>query len=326
MSDEPEHLRKSLRLYLSVDIAGSTAYKSLQPEKVQPWLPTLYRFFQEFPIRLVNAYTSVGEPPRLWKTLGDEMVFVTEIRNHRDVAKHICRFRDTIAGYREVIKDASRRLDLKGSAWLAGFPVGNTVIRLQQGTQTEPETEDYIGPSIDCGFRLAKHSTPHKLVLSIETAYLLQASGAPDGTEKPDVYLERGEELKGVLDGRPYPCLWVNVPYRDNEKFHRLEAELMDPPKERKEGKIRDYCRSFIEEYGTPLFVPFIEGDSDFGKMPADYQERLDEVCKLWQEGVKPHRPAHEASGATLPVRSLEAKLDAIGKPKRKRTKDKKHP
>ncbi len=246
------------------------------------------------------------------------MVFVAEISDHREVAKHICRFRDTVGGYREVIKEATRRLDLKGSAWLAGFPVGNTVIRLPQGVQEGDETEDYIGPSVDCGFRLSKHSTPHKLVLSIETAYLLQASGAPGGAEKPEVYLERGEALKGVLNGRPYPCLWVNVPYRDNEKFHKLEGELMDAPHEHKEGKIRDYCRFFIEEYGTPLFLPFIEGDSDFGKLPPGYDEKMSAVRKLWDEGCRPHDKNPGNGGEEPSVEKMEQKLVALGSTKSK--------
>jgi hypothetical protein len=46
LNSQPDILRKTLRLFLSVDIAGSTAYKSRQPDKVQPWLPALHRNFQ----------------------------------------------------------------------------------------------------------------------------------------------------------------------------------------------------------------------------------------------------------------------------------------
>lgn len=284
MNSQPDILRKTLRLFLSVDIAGSTAYKSRQPDKVQPWLPALHRFFTEFPISLVRPYTN-GDAPVLWKTLGDEMVFVAQITNHRQVAMHLTRFNDTIAAYREVIKDADRKLDLKGAAWLAGFPVGNTMLKLRHGTDGAPELEDYVGPSIDNGFRLSRHASPRKFVLSVETALMLTGT-AHAAASKPKVFLERGEELKGVLGGRPYPKLWIEVPYRSNEKFHQLEEELIDPPSKHDGDKIFEYCTLFIKEYGSPLFQPFIEGDTDFGTLPDGYEKQYEEVRQLWAEQI----------------------------------------
>lgn len=281
---------------------------------MQPWLPALYRFFDEFPSRLAETYGGELQPPALWKTLGDEMVFVAELKHHLQVAEHVCRFRDTIAAYREVIKDASRKLDLKGAAWLAGFPVGNTALTLHRGLEGNAAFEDFLGPSIDNGFRLSKHATPRKFVLSVETAYMLLASARPKDTEVPDVFLERGEELKGVLGGRPYPKLWIAIPYRQAEDFRKLEERLLDPPGDHKEKDLRDYCELFIREHGNPLFLPFIEGDEIFGKHPPGYDEQYEEVKELWAnemgEHLK-HEPTVHAQAPPAPT--LERQIALLG-------------
>lgn len=293
-----------------MDIAGSTAYKSRQPDKVQPWLPALHRFFTEFSISLANHYTN-GDVPVLWKTLGDEMVFVTRITDHRQVAAHLTHFRNTIAAYREVIKDADRKLDLKGAAWLAGFPVGNTMLKLRHGTDGSPELEDYVGPSIDNGFRLSKHATPRKFVLSVETALMLTGT-AQAATVKPKVFLERGEELKGVLGGRPYPKLWIEVPYRGSEVFHQLEEELIDPPSKHDGDKIFEYCTLFIKEYGSPLFQPFIKGDTDFGTLPEGYDKQYEEVRQLWAEQIGQRLKTEPAVATSKPSEPEVEKRIAI--------------
>jgi hypothetical protein len=311
LNSQPDILCKTLRLFLSVDIAGSTAYKSRQPDKVQPWLPALHRFFTEFPISLAGHYTN-GDTPVLWKTLGDEMVFVTRIIDHRQVASHLTRFRDTIAAYREVIKEADRKLDLKGAAWLAGFPVGNTMLKLRHGMDGAPELEDYVGPSIDNGFRLSKHATPRKFVLSVEAALMLTGT-AQAAAVKPKVFLERGEELKGVLGGRPYPKLWIEVPYRGSEEFHKLEEELIDPPSKHDGDKIFDYCTLFIKEYGSPLFQPFIEGDTDFGVLPDGYDKQYDEVRQLWAEQIGQRlKQEPTAASSKLSAPEIEKRIAAL--------------
>lgn len=243
------------------------------------------------------------------------MVFVTEIKQHLEVATHICHFRDTIAYYREVIKEASKKLDLKGAAWLAGFPVGNTLLNLRRNGDGDAKFEDYLGPSIDNGFRLSKHATPRKFMLSVETAYLLLASARSGRVQRPEVFLERGEELKGVLDGRPYPKLWIGVPYRSAEKFRELEEKLLDPPHDHAEAKIHEYCKLFIDEYGSPLFVPFIESDPLFGIPPEGYDKQYAEVRDLWTEKMGQHLK-HEptVSGNAPQNRDLEQKIAKLKK------------
>lgn len=313
MNGSEEHLRKCLRLFLSVDIAGSTAFKSSRPGEVQPWLPTLYRFFSEFPIQLASRYDSNEESPRLWKTLGDEIVFVIEITDHRQVSNHLCKFRDAISSYREVVKEADKKLDLKGAAWLAGFPVGNTMLTLRHGAGNKQEMEDFVGPSIDCGFRLSKHASPRKLVISVETALIVAGAGHKV-EEKPAVHVERGEELKGILGGRPYPKLWIEVPFKDSEELHKLEESLFDPPRPPAEEVVK-YCKLLIHEYGSPLFQPFIAGDSDFSEEPDGYTGNLETACALWRNLVPESDGEPKGKSTTPPEQQVERAIAKLAAP-----------
>lgn len=314
MNGSEEHLRKCLRLFLSVDIAGSTAFKSSRPGEVQPWLPTLYRFFSEFPIQFANRYQSGEDSPRLWKTLGDEIVFVIEITDHRQVSNHLCRFRDAISSYREVVKEADKKLDLKGAAWLAGFPVGNTMLTLRHGAGNTQEMEDFVGPSIDCGFRLSKHASPRKLVISVETALVVTGTGHKHH-DKPAVHAERGEELKGILGGRPYPKLWIEVPFKDSEKLHKLEETLFDPPHPPADKDVFDYCKLFIQEYGSPLFQPFIADDSDFSEEPAGYRVNLETACALWRNLVPESDGEPKGKSTTPPEQQVTKEIAKLAAP-----------
>ncbi|MBE7493883.1 MAG: hypothetical protein HS117_02955 [Verrucomicrobiaceae bacterium] len=300
-----------------MDIAGSTAFKSSRPSEVQPWLPTLYRFFSEFPIQLANRYQSNEPSPRLWKTLGDEIVFVTEITDHRQVSSHLCRFRDAISHYREVVKEADKKLDLKGAAWLAGFPVGNTMLTLRHGRNNTQEMEDFVGPSIDCGFRLSKHASPRKFVISVETALMVAGTGHKSH-DKPAVHAERGEELKGILGGRPYPKLWIEVPFRDGEKLHKLEETLFDPPHPPPDKDVFDYCKLFIQEHGSPLFQPFISGDSDFSEEPPGFPENLEIACALWKNLVPTSDGEPKHKRASLPEQQVKKQIAQLAGPPRR--------
>src|SRR5689334_14176201 len=92
------------RLFLSVDIVGSTAYKQHSTSSLVAdqssldvrW-PTLFlRFFQDFPsifascLDEAQSATNVADfkpapPPVLWKAIGDELVFYQEVSTEAQV-------------------------------------------------------------------------------------------------------------------------------------------------------------------------------------------------------------------------------------------------
>lgn len=113
-----ELTRSKLKVFLSVDVVGSTALKQkgrvydMQegvadhgPEFVNgDWLRFITNFYRDFPSKLVDAFEGIrdsrrGEsnsnegattkPPILWKALGDELIFSAEILGEEDAAIHL---------------------------------------------------------------------------------------------------------------------------------------------------------------------------------------------------------------------------------------------
>lgn len=169
-TDQPSTSKSELLMFLSVDVVGSTAYKyRYQNQKegtkdAQPWFETFRRFYETFQEEI--RFENITDYPELtkWKSLGDELLFFAPITKPQDAVILLRAFDKAIVSYRSNQKFSSEKLSLKGTAWLAGFPTIN--VRL-----TEPT--DFIGPSIDAGFRISKFSTVSRLCISIELAYLV---------------------------------------------------------------------------------------------------------------------------------------------------------
>ena len=81
-SDLPEGLKPRLRLFLSIDLVGSTAFKQSR----QAWLPALLDFYRDFD-RIVHAqYRAFRQrsnafvaPPEFWKSNGDELLYTCDL-------------------------------------------------------------------------------------------------------------------------------------------------------------------------------------------------------------------------------------------------------
>jgi len=176
-----------VRLFASVDLAGSTMYKG----KTRDWADTFSQFFKDFPKVLDDAYSRLRHQDILRsapfstqsllspaKLVGDEIIFNVNIDRHENVLFHSYAVRNAIKAYNASLRngDLTRGMGLKGTIWLAGFPVLNDYIQLLVGSST---VTDFIGPQIDCGFRLSKLATSRRIVLSIEVA-LMVAKAATD--------------------------------------------------------------------------------------------------------------------------------------------------
>ena len=161
---------------MSADIVGSTAYKASKTDNFTPeWAQIFGSFFDAFPSLLSSAYESLDDEYfkqaknlKAWKFSGDEILFSVELNDYVDALSHLAAFMKVLDDYpKNNWLAKSIPLRLKGTAWVAGFPVMNAVIN------STDFPEDYIGPSMDTGFRLAKFATPRKLVVSIELAHIL---------------------------------------------------------------------------------------------------------------------------------------------------------
>jgi hypothetical protein len=256
-------------LFMSVDLVGSTAYKqspaaeneSKQSEgRLRPFFTFLAEFAEQMneQRRLVANELNCNLPPEpsIWKILGDELIFVTELKHGRDAQFHLRALKRT-AEYRN--KQEIFPMKVKASAWLAGFPVVNGLLPLEGHDEY-----DYLGAAIDTGFRLSKFSSPRRMCISVDLAYHL--------IDAEPGFFEYGYEgrrdLKGMMEQTGYPVIWVDVGHSAHEKS---EAKLMGKQK-CDPHELKQFCTDFITEVGMPKYLPFIFGENT---PPPGYDEEV---------------------------------------------------
>lgn len=195
----PEFLMPKLRLFLSVDIIGSTAAKQKEdnffkdPRRANgsltqigsvdtddgiasiedsfssaaKWLKTSVVFYESFSEEFGKAWsgivveaknlpkgalTSEGDSPKFWKAAGDELLFYKDITDWMQVVLTIGAWVIAMKRVRERIQEAyggATLLDVKGAAWLAGFPVVNTAFCVNPAPSEE---NSELGKHIDADF------------------------------------------------------------------------------------------------------------------------------------------------------------------------------
>jgi hypothetical protein len=149
--------RPRLKLFLSADIIGSTAYKQPldivrdDPNEHAKWSEIIQGFYktvrEAFEEHWENADNSLrlpgrggseaarkllGERPRFWKTIGDEVVFWKDLTDARQIWLTLACWLKTIESLRNYFRDkpdeSANNLDVKSAAWIAGFPVRNKAV------------------------------------------------------------------------------------------------------------------------------------------------------------------------------------------------------
>lgn len=202
-----------LRLFLSVDMAGSTEFKSrLGAQGADGWLEIFEAFFTRFPLMVAGQigfeFLDQEATPAIdvWKVMGDEVVFVSTPASAEEVTSTLLALLRTLSLYEERhFRDLPLRL--KATAWLADFDGRNIEIEIPELSSTARGAHlDFIGPDIDLGFRISKHAPPGALVVSADV--LDMVLGAANRAQA-DFRIVGAETLKGVMLGRPYPIIWM---------------------------------------------------------------------------------------------------------------------
>jgi len=345
-----------MRLFLSADIIGSTAYKQKktvkkppeesEEDKYPPWFNMVLAFYhqaeQSFSRHWERAARDLsekeecrawcGEAPVMWKTVGDEVLFTKRI-DHPMQALVCCQvWRATLEDIRRELQE--RGLDVKSSAWLADFPLRNQEVVLRRqvdrnqlkvdddeypyhnllqlekyyqeigtGAFSDIFVLDYIGPSIDTGFRLGALSSSRKFVVSLELAHVLsteQASGGRSthyesrtplhsvGIFELPKFMFRYDgrvPLKGVLNGDPYPVFWIDL---DPENpLHVAEDAVLNVHKPAA-AQIRELTRSIIRANLEYVCEPFFYQDDKLLTPSQGYSGLTAEEKKiLWSRHNK---------------------------------------
>ncbi len=319
-----------LRLFLSVDIVGSTSFKQRRLARDHDarddnidrgWVAMMKEFYLNFPALFQRNWKNVskrdasfdeGDPPRLWKAVGDELLFTKKLTNHLQAVACVDSFLDAVGEHRGDLQQHDSGLSLKAAAWLAGFPINNAEIAFDP---SEPQTprevysdadanpndgRDYIGPYIDIGFRLADFATRRKAVLSIDLLFLLLAGKEEHYCSllegKHDLYYDGGVNLEGVVRASPYPLFWLDMMKRD-ELTRREKAVRGDRPCDF--AQVKAYAESYLDSPTNIISRPYIIGDEILDCPPDDHKDQLRVLEERLQkeEERESYTPAEE--GAT---------------------------
>ena len=303
----PEGLKPRLRLFLSVDMVGSTHYKQSR----QAWRPEILNFYSRFDHIFRSQYRTFSDlhehdvtAPEFWKSNGDELLYVCELQglSHAHAVMHV--WLAALEQYRADDCEASKHLDIKSTAWIGLFPLPNCEVFFRRGGShleasdpivaqsdmrdewyanptTHTITRDFVGPSIDTGFRLTAWASASRLVLSVDLAYLLTGAYSR-GIGPLKLHVSGREKLKGIIDDQPYPTIWIPVGGRD------VPADPVAHPGHVATDRttIRSYCEAVIEQNYqsiTPLHLAGARYE-DFDWVPPYV---LNRIRRYWDEELR---------------------------------------
>lgn len=327
-------LNSTLRLFLSVDIVGSTAFKQgkaaaqvLQGTEsldrpAEPWFSPIVQFYREiersFSLEWQRYKNHIGPKngwppganPEFWKGAGDELIYTKVLSDHREALACLQAWIRAVNDYRLHFKRSYPNLDLKSSAWLAGFPVHNAEVffrssvagsetsdddpiysnlALHQTFYAKDEKEiirDFIGPSIDTGFRLSGLATPRKLVVSVDLALLLvhatRIQQRDFGYPQVKFHYDGRVPLKGVFGGAPYPVFWIDMA-ADNDL--NVAEDRLAHTEAADSDRVMEFCELFIAQHASFFFRPYITKNPDpyFTLMPDHHSDRLKKLQAYWE-------------------------------------------
>lgn len=276
--------RNEFRAFLSVDIDNSSALKEAHTES---WYRAFYLFLNDFREFFLKKYLyETEEKPEVWKYLGDEIIFQVKISHYKQIRDHVKNFLDSI----QVFNKKSTPISCKGTIWLAEFPVYNMRINTHKyigSVDIDNTTYDYIGKSMDAGFRLSKFATREKLVLSVDAMFMLahvMNDAAKEDRAKWCIKTASAEILRGVYEKKPYPVFWIDINKSFCEKENTVSYEkierVISGERHFKFVDIKDFCYQYIKKHDS-MCVPFMDGNPDGTKQPENYaseREKIEEV------------------------------------------------
>jgi hypothetical protein len=387
LKDLPDFLKPRLRIFLSVDIVNSTAFKqashlssdkkseedSAGPESpAQAWFSPIASFYRGMERRLAEEWDkhsaqageigcSAGEQPMLWKASGDEVIYVKDLDSTFQALVVVLVWKAAVNLHRVDLKRDFPSLDLKASAWLAGFPVTNAEVILQRKPEdgsTDPDEgdalranlrrlckwhdneggrdakffRDFIGPSMDTGFRVATLAAPRKFALSIDLAYVVAYATKliPEHKDCPPFKFPTFQYdgrvlLKGILGGAPYPYFWVDM--MEDDPLLTQEDGLTGRKRLRSD-EVREFCNNLFKlnkgQFPTPYIVgDVVEAASPFTEIPDSHLKKLKgflnsysnldrEAPSVSDETQEVSSSTHRNNGASRDVQKIEAFVNFV--------------
>lgn len=237
-------------IFLSFDLANSTAYKSLNPF----WTQT-FRMFREYSTKVMKEHFHSTEEKdevsdmfcnlnwHIWKNLGDEIIYMFPNPNYDELKKlpdTCCIVLDKICdSLRTPTRNSSVKISVKATLWLAEIEDKKNENEELQGEppyekrniniavqDDDPYTIDFLGPDIDAGFRLSHYSNHNKLTIDARLAWILLTKGESDPNANNILKYARivsYKPLKGVWNEKPYPIIWYIKNWESQNLFYYYE-------------------------------------------------------------------------------------------------------
>lgn len=191
--------RVDVYLFFSFDLVGSSRLKTHQFDHFH-WVELFRYFHSECQRHVVSRGL---EHARVWKYLGDEVLFYQRIATPYHVEHSIRAIDRTLAAFMKELREstkysaAAQYVTIRALAWLA--PVlslaenvpekMSTLVRelakleLLTGDQMfydrENQILDFLGPNIDTGFQLHKTARAERITISADLADFLRGSERP---------------------------------------------------------------------------------------------------------------------------------------------------
>lgn len=303
-----------VRLFLSVDLSGSTAFKNSDSGEARhdgaapKWVTVFQQFYTDFPAFFRTEYQqqtngAVGNDgcPKLWKAVGDELVFCGKISNKKAGAVALSSFINTLHRYRKKLCDDGVNLNLKGAGWLGAFPEPNRAVQLrpangapdllsasealENSADISPFDYDFLGKAIDTGFRVADTAKPEQLVLSVQLARLLANTTPGFGFDHP-IRFDRPRPLKGVNRDEPYPMLYIDTMiHLPTEEARKQERHLLGEDAVPDREKLAKYLEAYCKVVGTDEIMLPADATGTEAAVPESYSKHKEMIAEhLLQE------------------------------------------
>ena len=237
---------KELILFLSFDITDSTRLKVQYPQK---WS------------KIINILTSNSFPyMHYWKFNGDEMLYKRKVDSLEFICDLIKKSYSHLKTLQNSMKKEIPEISIKATIWLAltETDVDNYEFNF---TFSCGDEVDFVGKSMDEGFRLTKCSSMQKIAIDPKIVYILLDTyehiakkkervdsipffASKNGVDLDDFVLELNSIIekihlvgyakgKGVWNENPRPVYWYyeNVPTDDIQYTEHLNGEHLWPKK-----------------------------------------------------------------------------------------------
>lgn len=297
-----------VRLFLSVDLTGSTAFKA-NNHSVFEWRKIFSRFYDEFPTLYIRKFSEICDktnnigddekatPPKLWKTIGDEILFVNRVTSITHLGVYISAFSEALIEFGGLL---SAELNTKGNGWLAAFPCPNCSIPIRRedtsssdlgfdelptedfelAVDGDPSKFDFLGKGIDGGFRISRNSAIDTFTISPALAYLLTRARKNEDTTnfKATFQFHEPQSFKGVIGGKSYPIVSLDT-NRDAKakEVKALELQLLNKPQDAGHQELENYLEKFIELHEIEMpSLPLAFGQPEPDR-PRHYRDYVQE-------------------------------------------------